>query len=140
VQRIERILFCRRAAALAAAVWVAIILGCMSISIGGRQITTGTHQDGAFVQEGKVHVGPGCEQVVYYPIPYCSAPNLEIDSCLHQCVVLEQREDHFRLVNNGVLPRTVDWTARGVRAAPVGPPPAPPPTLPPPRPLPIDKE
>lgn len=134
------IIFSRRAAALALVAWIAIILGCMSISIGGRHVTTGSHEDGAFVQEGKVQVAAGHAQIVYYPVPYNCPPNLEIDSCLHQCAVLEQRPDHFRVINNGAFNRTVGWTARGVKGPLVGPPPPPPelpaPILPPPRPIP----
>jgi hypothetical protein len=123
---------------LAVIAWTVIILGCMSISIGGRHVTTGHHEDGAFVQEGKVQLGPGCEQDVFYPIPYACPPNLQIDRGCHHCVLVLQKEDRFRICNPGVFARTVEWTARGVRAMP--PPPVVPvpatPALPPPTPVP----
>lgn len=140
-QRFQKILFSRRVAVGAVMVWGAVLLGCMSISIGGRHINTGHHDDGVFVQEGKVQVGPGCHEVVHYPIPYLNPPNLEIDNCIAPNVELVQRCDHFIVTNKGPFARTVSWTARGVKALPppLPPPGPPPPTLPPPQPLPVDK-
>lgn len=144
IERIGKIVCSRRMAALAGAAWIAVVLGCMSISIGGKHITPGLHEDGAFVQEGKVHVPPGCQQAVYYPLPYAAPPNLDIDCTLHQCNIVEQKADHFVICNHGVFPRSVDWTARGVKCGPPPglplPPPEPVPALPPPQPLPVEPD
>jgi hypothetical protein len=61
---------------------------------------------------------------VYYPVPYASPPNLEIHDSFHNCRILEQRADGFRIVqDNPVL--TFTWTARGVKSAPAAQPVAP---------------
>jgi hypothetical protein len=120
----------RRAAVLAAAVTVLIFLGCMSLSIGGRNYEgqPGGHTDGdVFIQKGTVHVKGRCEQDVYYPVPYAHTPNLELGEDIDQYHLVEQKEDHFRVWNPGPGTATVKWKARGVRVPP--PAPVPPPVV-----------
>jgi hypothetical protein len=114
----------------AAVVTLLIFLGCMSISIGEK--TTEIVNDGSFVQEGNVRLRAGAEQVIWYPIPYASPPNLQMDD--DDCVILEQREDHFRVGNTDHhFSSSTHWKARGVKATPppVDPPPLAAPGLPP---------
>lgn len=88
--------------------------GCLSISLGGwRQ-----HEDpNVLKQTGSVSIPRGEIREVYYPVPYPSPPNLEIDDSFHHYTILEQKADHFRIRNdNGSW--HVTWTARGVRVPP----------------------
>jgi hypothetical protein len=101
---------------------VCVILGCMSISFGGR--TVEIHDDGLLVQEGEDYVKEGTTQTVYYPIPYASTPNLEIDDVCDKIEVEEQAFDHFRIrgvpsVNQNASP--VEWKANSLRGPPAGP-------------------
>jgi hypothetical protein len=117
-------LLLRRTAGVASAfAWLAIILGCMSLSIGER--TTLPDDRLAYTQEGSVRVEIGQELDVYYPVPYASPPNLEFKG-LDSYTILDQQADHFRVRakmegNTGGW-MACDWTARGVRA-PLSPPP-----------------
>jgi hypothetical protein len=112
----------RIAATLAAVAFVLIVLGCMSFSIGGKTVVR--PPDGnPFEQSGAIELRPGAEQDVYYAIPYASTPNLEIDSTFDDVDLVEQHADHFRVRNtsNGLLSRTVEWKARGVKGLPLAP-------------------
>jgi len=135
----------RVAATLAAAAFVLIVLGCMSFSIGGKTVVR--PPDGnPFEQSGAIELRPGAEQDIFYAIPYASTPNLEIDSTFDDVDLVEQHPDHFRVRNtsNGLLSRTVEWKARGVKGLPLAPitvvPPQPAPAAssnPPPPPAPV---
>jgi hypothetical protein len=120
--------------ATAAALMLTIIMGCMSLQIGCK-----TGPDGTICQEGKVSLEGHQELDVYYPVPYASPPNLEIegDSGFD---IIEQKADHFRLrckvLHIGGDGRTHwNWKARGPKCSPgaaptviVTPPAPPPPT------------
>src|SRR5262249_19832252 len=92
--------------------FLAIVLGCMSLSIGGRQGGSSC-EDGVSEHSGEVKVSAGRELDVYYPVPFASPPNLTLaDDCDHvvqvegrpdnfDCVLLEQQFDHFRVKNVG---------------------------------------
>lgn len=114
-----------------------IMLGCMSFSLGGRTYQThnyDTHcENGICSEEGKTCLKSGSVQDIYYPFPYAHTPNLEITNHHDECVIVEQKEDHFRLSNQGPHMIHVHWHARGVRVvAPTAPPPTgPPPSTPP---------
>jgi hypothetical protein len=112
----------RAVAAMAAVALILIILGCMSFSIGGKTMILGP-EGNPFEQSGAIELRPGAEQDVYYAIPYASTPNLEIDSMFDDVELVEQHADHFRVRNtsNGLLSRTVEWKARGVKVPPPGP-------------------
>jgi hypothetical protein len=120
-----------------------IFLGCMSFSFGGHYDVP---PDGeVLTQKGQVTVKGGCEQDVYYPVPYASPPNLDANDTFDHAELLEQRADHFRVRNTSALAICVNWKARGVRClgtpavAPV-PAPAPAPAAtdpPPPEPVPL---
>ncbi len=100
----------------------AIIVGCMSISFGGRSCEV--HDDNVLEQEGTLTFGPAC-QTVYYPIPYASPPNLTLDTPFHSLEIEEQAPDHFKVHVNGSLLGPVTWKAKGLRAPPPHEPPTP---------------
>jgi hypothetical protein len=117
-------LLLRRLAGIASALaWLAIILGCMSLSIGDRTVLPDDRL--SYAQEGSVRVEIGQELDVYYPVPYASPPNLEIKGPGSYTIV-DQQADHFRVrakvEGNTIGWEGFDWTARGVRV--VLPPPA----------------
>jgi len=100
----------------------AIIVGCMSISFGGRSCES--HDDNLLEQEGTLRFGPEC-QTVYYPIPYASPPNLTLDMPFHALEIEEQAPDHFKVRMTGAVLGAVTWKAKGLRAPPPHEPPAP---------------
>lgn len=124
----------------AGCLWVFIILGCMSLSIGGSHIIPLSDHE-PFCQRGSTALGPEGEREIYYPIPFASPPYLEVEDPLAKYVIVEQHADHFRIrgVRDRFPSEEVRWKARGLRAplpAVPGPtviPLAPVPTLPPPR-------
>jgi hypothetical protein len=101
----------------------------MSLSIGGR--TEIVSPDGiTYLQSGTVHVGPGHEETVYYPVPFQSPPNLALEEPWHDWQIVEQRPDCFRIKSLSSFSRDVRWTARGLRVVPAPvPPPFPPPQV-----------
>jgi hypothetical protein len=122
---------CPRLATVAAGVLLClVVLGCMSISFGGKNVCCGDPQE-PLEQKGELCLEAQGEIDVYYPLPYASPPNLTVDAASHKVVVLEQKPDHFRAYGAG----KAKWVARGVRLGPTvvvnGPP-----ALPPPAPLP----
>jgi hypothetical protein len=125
--------------ATAAALMLAIITGCMSLSMS---IGCKTGPDGTVCQEGKVSLEHDQELDVYYPVPYASPPNLEIEGVSDGYEIIEQKADHFRIrckvLVIGRDGRTHwNWKARGSKCSPgaaptvIVTPPAPPPALPP---------
>ena len=116
--RIESVVFSRPAGVFAGIALALIILGCMSIQIGGKNFHEGAAEDGSFQQCGEVRLAAGEMRVVYYPIPYAQPPNLEIDNLCNTCELLVQNADHFQIRNPALTSRTVDWRARGVKACP----------------------
>src|SRR5262249_42278423 len=117
------ILWSRAAGILATTVIVLIVLGCMSISIGGSGDQASCTEEGCLVQKGEVTVQSGCEIKVYYPITYVHVPNLEVSSTFDEMEVVSQHEDYFRIRNSSSFSRTAHWKARGERANPCGSPP-----------------
>lgn len=119
----------RLAAGIAAALAAVVVLGCMSISIGKFTGSTFTDDAGALCQSDEEEIKPGCEQDIYYPIPYASVPHLTLSSTpFDQVVLVEQREDRFRVRNTGAFTYKITWKAKGLRATTVVtvPPPLPP--------------
>jgi len=115
------LVFSRPAALAAALLTTLIVIGCMSLNISG----TGDDPS-VLVQTDTLDVPAGRDLEVFYITPYASPPNLVIDDWHNDCVVTEQKENHFRVKNNNAsFVRTVRWTARGQRGA-VADPPAPP--------------
>jgi hypothetical protein len=96
-----------------------IIVGCMSISFGGR--SSEARDDGLLEQEGEVEVKEGMTQTVYYPVPYASPPNLVIDNFFGNVEIEEQAWDHFR-VRGVKVGLAVEWKAKGLRGPPAPPP------------------
>jgi hypothetical protein len=139
----------RPAGAIAGVAVALIVLGCMSLSIGGNHAPyceedrTGVTTDasGVCMQKGKVTVQPGCEEQVFYPVPFAEVPNLQLRQARGIGVdfaVTGQDRRFFTVKNTDtVLPRTFQWTARGLRATEAVPPPVPPPL--PPQPVPVEE-
>src|SRR5579864_8832131 len=115
--------------ATAAALLLAIFLGCMSLEIGNRKVEAPPCEDGVLFQQGEAHVPAEGDRFVRYPIPYPRKPNLEISTTFDDCQIAEEREDGFLLHNPNGLSRKVTWKARGMKIDP--PPPPPPAPLPP---------
>jgi hypothetical protein len=126
------------AAALAAI--AAILLGCMNLSIAERTVhSSGCLQEGDLLcQEGKASLSAGERRQIFYPLPYSSPPNLELNA-EDEVELEDQKPDHF-VVHNKPLTvsktRCLTWKARGVRRP--TPEAVPPPTLPD-RPVPVEK-
>jgi hypothetical protein len=128
--RLGALLLSRPAAALASALTLLILLGCMSLTFGGLSIGNHTDEDGALCQEGDLRVGNNDRQDVYYPICYSGPPNLELSGDVDHCKVVEQKADHFTIWNPGPFDSRPHWKSRGVRVpAPVVMPPSPPPVV-----------
>jgi hypothetical protein len=115
--RLASRLLSRKTGLAAGAVLMVIVLGCMNISIGSFRRS----EDGTFEQKGELRLASGCEQDVYYPIPFAHTPNVELSGDVDNCFLVEQKEDHFRIRNPGPFKCCPDWTARGVRCAPPAP-------------------
>ena len=108
----------RSTAVTAVLACIVIILGCMSITIGGRTTVDTTSEDGMLIQEGETQVGAGAERDVFYPIPYASPPNLEIDSTFNHYQLIDQKEDHFRVRNtSNAFCLKCEWKARGLKGS-----------------------
>jgi hypothetical protein len=107
----------------AAVLLVAIVLGCMSVSVDPSNTTM---DDGVCKQTGTVSVLPGEEVEVFYPKPFATTPNLQIISPLGECRAVAQYPDRFRVRNTGVLfDREITWEAKGILPAVIATPPAP---------------
>src|SRR3954454_7816269 len=70
----------RKLTAVASLLLVAIVLGCMNLSLGEKTVTyVPPPSDGVpYAQDGKVSVPANGTKTVYYPVPYASIPNLEL--------------------------------------------------------------
>jgi hypothetical protein len=99
-------------------VFLGISLGCMSFTLGGRTEVVSKEEVGG-LQRGKASLAPGEELVVYYPAPYASPPNLEMEdpSLFHAGRIIEQRPDGFRIKNTSSHAVELAWKARGVKAS-----------------------
>jgi hypothetical protein len=116
---LEKVLFGRVATVVAAVSSVLFVLGCLNITVGGStpiEVKPATDGNGVLVQEGKVQVRSGEEQLVYYPVRYASPPNLELDDSICLCSLVEQSETCFRVrFKEGVWSsHELSWKARGV--------------------------
>jgi hypothetical protein len=142
---LSRALLSRPAGVAAGSVTLLILLGCMSITLGGRTVSyENVTAEGITTFEGEAHVAGNSCQDVYYPAPFAGRPNLDVTDAWGDCAVIDQRNDFFRLQNTSAFARTARWKARGVRATPAPPPvlaPAPDPAPPapglPPEPAPV---
>jgi hypothetical protein len=116
----------------AGCILLAIMMGCMSLSIGNRTIETTPTEEGVLCQQGEAHIPANTSQFIRYPIPYPRKPNVEISSTLDDCLIAEEHEDGFLLRNPNCLGRTVKWKVRGMKCE------SPPstPSVPPPPPAP----
>jgi hypothetical protein len=125
-------LLSRKVGALATVSLAVIFLGCMSLSFGERTVVETHPEHDVLTQEGSVSVLEGEVREVYYPIPYASPPNLDVRDCFHDCMILDQKPESFRVRNPTHSSIEVKWKARGVRcvvpASTLPPPPGLPPT------------
>src|SRR5690348_5876233 len=101
-RRLRDALFSRPAGALAGALSALAVLGCMGVAIGNRvadepKPCAASDDGGVLTQEGSIPIRPGGERVVYYPIPYASTPNLELECEGEFCDIVEQKESCFRV-------------------------------------------
>ena len=137
VEQSDRFAVLLRRSLLAAASlgFVGIVLGCMSLSIGGRTEVV-QNEDACYVQNGEVTIPSHQEQDVYYPVPFAFPPHLTISTTFNDCKIVAQCADHFRVKNDEACSRDVTWKARGIRmGTPQALPPVPgPPPLPVPAP------
>ena len=109
--RFARLIFSRKAAALSSGMMVLIFLGCMCFNIGNQIAPTET-----FEQEGHVTVPANSEMDVFYPIAYAATPNLTLENGHNDCFLVEQKDNHFRVLNKNVSKeRSLDWKANGQR-------------------------
>ncbi len=94
--------------------------GCLCLSFGGGcdGHCGGEHPEsnGVLTQKGSFAKPTGEPVTVYYPVPYASPPNLEIQDPLNKCHIIDQRADCFRIVQDGPGMLNVNWTARGVKS------------------------
>jgi hypothetical protein len=130
----DRVLCSRPAGAAAAVLTLLIILGCTTHNhyqnadpiVAEAKVTTPAPEASAteaLAQKGKIFFKAGTEQVIYYPIPYASTPNLELDDPGY-FELLEQHETSFRIrcrTGTDYQTFTTHWHARGVRAPAVMP-------------------
>jgi hypothetical protein len=98
----------------------------MNFAIGNRSYE---NHNGVLNQEGEISLAGGEERDVFYPIPFASNPNLELSSSFNQCVIAEQKEDHFRVQNKSWHDMEARWHAKGIRIGLLPVPPQPQPTL-----------
>src|ERR1700677_3056545 len=107
----------------------AVFLAGCKVYIGGRPPkppveTVERVNDGppARIERGVVTLQPAQELDVFYPVPFVSPPNLQVESefASQTFVVLEQKADHFRVRNESSFgfPIKLTWNARGVRQKP----------------------
>lgn len=124
----------RAAAALSLAALAVIFLGCMSLSFGGRNYTTHPAEDEVLCQQGCISFRACDERTVYYPVPYASPPNLDVNSSCGDVALLDQKPDHFRVAWKGTGPTfgtdQVKWKAKGLRRCASTPAPCAPPVVP----------
>jgi hypothetical protein len=123
-RRVEAILFNPPSAAAAAGLTLAIMFGCGTTT--HNHITTVTDPPGVSkptapldpsgpkTQIGEVSVPGHGEQVVYYPTPFASPPNLVLGDLSSHCELLEQKADCFRVKNTSVFSSTINWKACGM--------------------------
>jgi hypothetical protein len=119
----RELLFSRPVASGAAVVIVLTVLGCMSLSFGGKTYECHSGEghcgDDSYVQSGAAHLHGSAEQDVYYPVAYASPPNVELSGDdADDCEIVEQKPEHFRIHNNSLWSADVEWKARGVRQPP----------------------
>jgi hypothetical protein len=103
----------RRITAALSTLLTLILLGCMCPVIVGERFKK--KDDETLCQTGEVRLSSG-EQDVYYPVPFASTPNLELDPGMF-VQILDQKPDHFR-IGSSVSLGNVDWKARGIRSLP----------------------
>lgn len=109
----------RVAASVGAAAVLAFCLGCMSLNFGGKTEVVQS-DDGTGSQCGKIQLAAYEELTVYYPVPYYSPPNLQLDTGCEHFRITDQRADHFKVKNVNGLTREVSWKARGMKSLPPG--------------------
>jgi hypothetical protein len=121
-------LFGKTAACLAVALSAVIVLGCMSLSFGCKEgDVIKVCEPQTFEQVGKIQVRSSpLDQTYYYPVPFASRPNLEIDDPYNMCEVVDQQENYFKVkfhANITSSTQQLTWKARGVHGPAAAPPP-----------------
>jgi hypothetical protein len=90
-------------------------MGCLSLNIGGW--SQKADDPSVVAQTGSTAIPKGQEATVYYPKPYASPPNLELDDTFRNYKIIEQKADCFRVRNESGT-WDLKWTARGVPVQP----------------------
>jgi hypothetical protein len=103
----------RTAAAAGSLLLLGIFAGCTGIQLMDNRGPAPT------VEQGEIPVPPGKEISIYYSAPFASVPEL-VTFWSDQCVVTEQKEDHFTVRNNGGTVHKLSWRARGLAALTLG--------------------
>jgi hypothetical protein len=101
----------QRGVALAGAlVFVACVLGCMSLNFGRMETVPAADSN---VQSGSVTIPAHQTLDVFYPSPYVVTPNLVVENTWNDCKIVEQRPNQFRIHNPGAFAREITWKTRG---------------------------
>ena len=129
-------LFSRSGAIAAGVALLLIFLGCMSFEgshVDRTEVVSPPEVpnpylvgDGLLEQEGRGAIRGLAEEDVYYPVPYISPPNLELEGDPEFVRLVYQRRDHFRIknwCNNTHYVGSFHWKARGVKILVTAPPP-----------------
>jgi hypothetical protein len=98
------------AATVAAVVATAISVGVQSWVAKGDRL----------IQQGKVMVAIGGEHEVFYPVPFASPPNVQLEGNgvnWNAIKLTEQKPDHFKIKSTADfgLAQEIRWRAEGVR-------------------------
>jgi hypothetical protein len=103
--------FSRKAASVAAAAAMAIVLG----SLGCMGLDGGS-QNGTQSCEGTVNIPPNTTIEVVFPYPFAGPPTLTVYAWHGDWKIVETTDKSFKISNkNGSKQRTVEWKARGLR-------------------------
>jgi hypothetical protein len=123
LSRVSRVVFSRRAGAIAGFAVVSILLGCMNFTFQDHAGTLAyIAEEGVACHEGTVRIPADTCVTVYYPLPFAAKPNLELTDVFDRCRIVQQREDGFEARNTSHFSATAEWRARGQKIATSSPP------------------
>jgi hypothetical protein len=98
-----------RAATLAGAVMLVIVVGCVSAP---------WRKGAPLEQKGEVRLARDGEQVVKFPMAFAATPEIETtDDWVSAAKIVEKSPTQFRIRNTADQVIYVNWTARGERPA-----------------------
>jgi len=104
---------------IVAGVVSAVVAAAVSV---GVPLIWGLRGGQTLSQQGKFWIGAGASEDVYYPIPYSSPPNLQVEFSqgpftLQNVKIIEQKPDHFKIECPSPLGGRAEfrWRAEGLR-------------------------